>query len=596
MPCDEPGTAVIGLNSIGSREFRAEFYALNARVDNGLSLDRRPDAISYDYLTAYSLGPIQLGDFSAGPIDRPWAVRAAGNQIYASRQNDARDGFDDETLVFQFTGVPPTEIDAAFDQSAHILVCMERPTGVSGAPEVWIYYFDPFSASYQLVNFGRGRTPRAVLDDAVDASNADILVFYLADDTGMCWRQQRERYLVERLVTDVIPSVPDTSLLTMKGPVSFTYIYPPDAFAGFENYPIRASIPFPFTGPPVSSVGFYPYDPLFPIESAFGTLRLVEDPVTGRTYYPFTSWHGIIQDGIFHDLGTINATRDYGAIISLPETAYYAEVQLWNSFFGGAQMRALDASGAVVDTWHFSPTGDVSGTRQLGYVASPLGFVRVEMLPSAQDTTSWGAFRYSTDQLPGVTLPAPLDLPNTFLEDVYRSTSGRIVVIYSVHDPVTGKYTLGTKASVLYPTILPPDKWTVFKTVPLSGGVPKVLRYLMELGMVDPLGNPPDAFLDQDNWKVVHTVPLSGVLLDLVLHHTLYDVDTWKAVHTEPTSGILQVVLIFHTLYDVDTWKVVHTQPSSGILIVVLIIHTLYDVDTWKVTHTLPVSAGSTLV
>jgi hypothetical protein len=589
VSCNEPNTAAIGLNSIGSKEFQAEFYALNARVDRGLSLDRRPDAISYDYLTAFSLGPIQLGDFSAGPVNRPWYVRASGSQIFAARQNDTADGFDDETLVFQFAGVGATEIDAAFDQSAHILVAMERPTGAGDSPEIWIYYFDPFSASYQLVNFGRGRTPRAALDDILDSSNADILVFYIADDTGLCWRQQRERYLVERVVTQAAPTIPDTSLMTMVGPLTFTYIYPPDGIAGFLSYPIRVTVPPTYTGPDAPFDGYYPYDPVFQMRSPFGTLRLFPDPTNGKTYYPFTGFQGVLEDNINFDYGTIVSKRDYGAVLDFPETVYYAEVETWNSFYGGGALRALDENNAVVNEFVFG-AGDVSGTRQLAYVYSQRGFKKLHFLSSSQDSRKWANVRYSTSQIPGVSIPAPLDFPNTYLEDVYKATSGRVVIIYSVHDPVAGTYSLDTIATVLYPTILPTENWTSFKTVPLSGILFKILRFILPPGYVDPVGDPPDAYDQVDQWKVPAATPDSGILHDTIIPHTLFDVDAWKSPAATPVSGILLTVIILHTLFDVDEWKVPAATPVSGILFLAIIDHHLFDTDEWKSPATIPVS------
>src|SRR3982751_3310858 len=126
---EEVSIAIGVAGTLTPREYKADFDSPVARLDDGLSTDRRPDSISYDYLTAFSLGPIQLGDFSAGPINRAWKIRVSSNTVFSSRQNDAGNGFEDEQIVFTFTGLGATEIDVAFDQSAHILVCMERPTG-----------------------------------------------------------------------------------------------------------------------------------------------------------------------------------------------------------------------------------------------------------------------------------------------------------------------------------------------------------------------------------------------------------------------------------------------------------------------------------
>jgi hypothetical protein len=473
---EEVSIAIGVAGTLTPREYKADFDSPVARLEDGLSTDRRPDSISYDYLTAFSLGPIQLGDFSAGPINRAWKIRVSGNTVFSSRQNDAGNGFEDEQIVFTFTGLGATEIDVAFDQSAHILVCMERPTGVGGSSEIWIYYYDPFITNFTLANFGRGRTPRAVLDDILDSSNADILVFYLVDSVGMCWRQQR-----------------------------------------------------------------------------------------------------------------IVSKRDYGAVLDFPETVYYAEVETWNSFFGGGALRAIDENGAVVNEFTFGP-GDTSGTRQLAYVYSQTGFRKLQFLSSSQDSRKWANVRYSTSQIPGAPIPTPLDLANTYLEDVYKATSGRVVIIYSVRDPVAGTYKLDTIGTVLYPQVLPTEKWTSFKTVPLSGILLKILRFLMPPGAVDPDGNPPDAFDQIDEWKTLATTPASGILRDTIISHTLFDIDEWQSPAAIPTSGTLVVVIIPHTLFDVDEWQSPAAIPLSGVLFLAIIDHHLFDIDEWKSTATIPVS------
>ena len=593
MSCKDPESVAIGGTSIDSKEFQAEFYEPDLRLDDGLSLERRPDAISYDYLTAFSLGPIQLGDFSAGPVNRAWRVRARGNTVYAARQNDAGDDFEADSIVFSFTGLLATEIDAAFDQSAHILVCMERPTGVGGSSEIWIYFYDPFLANYALTNFGPGRTPRAVLDDILDSANADILVFYLVDNTGLCWRQQRERYTVQRVVNQVNNPIPDTSLMTMQGPVTWSYDYPPQVGipgeSAFAGYPEHATNPLTYTGPAMDSFTPYPLNLGISIGSGAGTLRIIEETGGKPLGYPGTGFSGILEDPNFQDYGLWVSRRDYGAIIRLPNVVYYAEIEAFMARYAGAKMRALRDDYSVVSEFTFNASPDAA-TRQLGYVFSQEGFKMVQLISTASDSTHWSNFRFSESALPGPLEATQFDFPNTFLEDVYKATSGRVVIIYSVRDPVLGKYSLGAIATVLYPYVMDVEKWQSKNTIPTDGTLVRVLKYLMPPGYLNPVGDPPDAFDEVDLWKAIATIPTSGDLHDIVIAHTLYDIDMWQSLATVPTSGILLVVLVLHTLYDVDEWKSTATVPTSGILFLAVIVHTLYDVDTWKSTATVPTS------
>lgn len=593
MSCEDPESVSLGGETISSKEFRSEFYAPDARIDDGVSLDRRPDAISFDYLTAFSLGPVQLGDFSAGPVDRAWKVRCSGTSVFASRENDARDGFEDETLVFSFTGIGAIEIDAAFDQSAHILVCMERATGVDGSSEIWIYYYDPFLAGYTLANFGRGRTPRAVLDDILDSSNADILVFYLADTVGLCWRQQRERYLVERVVNQTAATIPDTSLMVMQGPVTWSYDYPPQVGvpgeSGFAGYPEHATDPITYTGPSMDAFTPYPLNTGIRIGTGAGTLRIIEESGGKPIGYPGVGFSGIVEDTFNQDYGTWVSRRDYGALIRFSSRVYYAEVQAYMMKYPGSKIQAMNDDFSVVAEFVYDASPDAV-TRQLGVVYHQDGFTMLLMQGTATDSTHWSNVRFSESQLPGPLVPTTFDFPNTYLEDVYKATSGRIVIIYSVRNPVTGRYSLGTIATVLYPYVMDVEGWLPKSATPVLGTLQDVIKYIMSPGELNPAGNPPNAYIDVESWKVITPYPLSGILHDIVITHSLYDVDEWKVMTPAPLSGILFQIIIAHTLYDVDEWKINTPAPISGILFLAIIVHDLYDVDNWKVNVATPVS------
>lgn len=184
----------------GYREFKADFDTATHVKDSGLSLERRPDAISYDYLEAFSRGPLDIGDSSAGPINRTWRVHTDGYSVFYERENLLHNGYDPEQLLFSIPDdTPPIlELDVSFDQNARILVCAERATGTGGALELWLYWFDPFAASFVFTSFGEGRSPKVLLDDLVSIFESDLLVFYCKDSTGvLCYRMQRDRYQTE---------------------------------------------------------------------------------------------------------------------------------------------------------------------------------------------------------------------------------------------------------------------------------------------------------------------------------------------------------------------------------------------------------------
>jgi hypothetical protein len=158
----------------GPREVQADFNT-PGHVRSGLDLTRRPDAIILDPLVAYSMGPIALGDASAGPQNRPWRARATATQVLVSRANDANTAWEAETVLFNYAGAPIVEMDLAFEQLARAVIAAERDG------EIWVYWFDPILGDFIFQNFGDGRTPRCMLDNPADPSDSDVIVFYFSD-------------------------------------------------------------------------------------------------------------------------------------------------------------------------------------------------------------------------------------------------------------------------------------------------------------------------------------------------------------------------------------------------------------------------------
>lgn len=181
--------------STGIREFEAEFETAT-HVTDKTSTIRRPDAVSLHYLTAFSIGPIGLGDSSGGAHNRVWRVRAVNGTgtgtgtIYISRANDANTAWENETALFDYTG-DAVEIDLAFEQAGRAVVALE----IDG--EVWLYWFDTVSSAFELTDFVTGRTPRLLLDNPEDTTDSDVLLFYITDGSGLLYRQQRDRYAIE---------------------------------------------------------------------------------------------------------------------------------------------------------------------------------------------------------------------------------------------------------------------------------------------------------------------------------------------------------------------------------------------------------------
>lgn len=182
---------------LGRHDFQADF--VGETTDN-VTLTHRPDAIAFDSMTAFSLGPVEDGDVSENITSWAWYIRADNDAkiVYIARETDDRTDWRPEIPLFAFVGMNLIEVDLAFEQAGRPLVCASRATGLAGAREVWLYWFNPVGSAFEFASFGQGRTPRCLIDNPLDANDSDIMVFYVNDTVGgVCFRQQRDRYAIE---------------------------------------------------------------------------------------------------------------------------------------------------------------------------------------------------------------------------------------------------------------------------------------------------------------------------------------------------------------------------------------------------------------
>lgn len=189
------GGKVLNSDYVGIREFKLDFENNLALLD-GATLDLRPDSIAFDYKTAFSQGPVAIGDISEGATSYIWRARVDNSvrKVYLSREESNNWGV--ETELFSFFDVDIDELDVAFDQNANVLVCAQRATGVDGALELWLYWFNPHLGAFSFENFGSGKSPRILLDYPPDTSISDVLIFYVDSVQGIVYRQQRDAFAI----------------------------------------------------------------------------------------------------------------------------------------------------------------------------------------------------------------------------------------------------------------------------------------------------------------------------------------------------------------------------------------------------------------
>jgi hypothetical protein len=169
-------------------EYQTEFQTLNP-VLLGSSINRRPDAVSLSYLTAFSPGPLAVSDTSQGLLARAWRLRYVPSTgvFWLARASADGTSWMAEVAVTTLDNV--NEIDFAFTQNGDLVIAAEREGNL------WIYWFDPLVGTAAFVDYGEGRTPKTVLDDPIDVEDSDVQVFYITDTANTVrMRTQRDRY------------------------------------------------------------------------------------------------------------------------------------------------------------------------------------------------------------------------------------------------------------------------------------------------------------------------------------------------------------------------------------------------------------------
>lgn len=146
----------------------------------------------------YERGGADLYDPAQGINLRDWKAEVIGDNIIISPLDDPGD-----TTNF-LTVVGLLSISLAFDQNMNPMIAYE----VGG--NTYLYWFDLTPNAYTTYALPAGcRSPALTMDDkrrnATLLNRSDALLFYLRDEF-VCYRQQRERFLTERVLATLIGS------------------------------------------------------------------------------------------------------------------------------------------------------------------------------------------------------------------------------------------------------------------------------------------------------------------------------------------------------------------------------------------------------
>lgn len=148
-----------------------------------------PDANARSPLVDYELGGVAIGDPSQGLQAITWMCYLADNS------SDVMLKPGDGSPVFFASIANVTEIALAFDQNMRPMIAYETSGSIA------LRWYDPVLSGYTTTVFGAGRNPRLTLDDkrTFNLNNSDVILAYIRGD-GLYYRQQRDRFAVERLL------------------------------------------------------------------------------------------------------------------------------------------------------------------------------------------------------------------------------------------------------------------------------------------------------------------------------------------------------------------------------------------------------------
>lgn len=143
-----------------------------------------------DRLRDYEEGPIAEQDPSQGPLYQEWRSYIIDNSIWLEADNTP------PRMVYESAG-ELTDISIAFSQNADLHYAYVEDDVAK------LFWYDTTTSQFEVMILPAGsRTPKITLDDKrpLQSSNSDIILSYIKADNGLYYRQQRDRFQVERLL------------------------------------------------------------------------------------------------------------------------------------------------------------------------------------------------------------------------------------------------------------------------------------------------------------------------------------------------------------------------------------------------------------
>lgn len=143
-----------------------------------------------DRLRDYEEGPISEQDPSEGLMYQEWRAYIKDNNIILEADNLP------PRVVYEGQG-ELTDISIAFNQNGNLHYAYVEDDVAK------LFWYDTTTSQFEVMTLPAGsRTPKITLDDKrlTQTTNSDIILSYIKADNGLYYRQQRDRFQIERLL------------------------------------------------------------------------------------------------------------------------------------------------------------------------------------------------------------------------------------------------------------------------------------------------------------------------------------------------------------------------------------------------------------
>lgn len=153
-----------------------------------------PDGLGSVGAEDWEKGGVAVQDASQGLMSHTWRIYVSALDVMLQRNGEAA------TVLFQQSGI--IEIALAFDQNMRPVVAYRTSNNFT-----FLRWYDSAAQVYTTDTFSDIRNARLTLDDKRAASTdfSDVIFAYLRG-TSLCYRQQRDRYTVEYVLSAGLPS------------------------------------------------------------------------------------------------------------------------------------------------------------------------------------------------------------------------------------------------------------------------------------------------------------------------------------------------------------------------------------------------------